>query len=400
MLCGNRPQEARMFRLRLFLAAAFLLSCVPLVAQTTGDLEGKVTDSTGAALPGVTIEARSRALQGARSVSTGFDGTYRFALLPPGDYNVTFKLEGLAPETRKNVTVSLGKDTSLDVTMKPAAMSAEIVVSAAAPVLDTSSTTLGTNLNTRTIETLPSGRNYASVVQVTPGVSSDANPGNPDQSTISVYGSSGAENAFFIDGVNTTGVEYGFQGKELNFEFIRELDVKTGGYEAEYGRSTGGIVNVVTKSGGNDFSGDAFGYYDSDSLQANAKPVVANTPTGFRRNDAGVDIGGYVVKDKLWFFGAYDRVRNGFDNVLEAGPDAGTIVTSNSRRNLGSAKLTYNVAPNQSIVFTFLQDPRVDTGAINDSNHTLLGDSSTYLGRQDFGGRDYALRYDGSFLSK
>src|SRR2546430_1491158 len=148
-----------MFHLRSFLAAALLLFCTSLLAQTTGDLEGKVVDSTGAALPGVTIEARSPALQGTRGVSTGFDGAYRFAVLPPGDYTVTFKLEGLAPETRKNVTVSLGKDTSLDVTMKAAAMSAEIVVSAAAPVLDTSSTTLGTNLNTRTIETLPTGRN-------------------------------------------------------------------------------------------------------------------------------------------------------------------------------------------------------------------------------------------------
>src|SRR6266550_7410367 len=402
MLCGNRPQEARMFRLRSFLAAALLLLCTSLLAQTTGDLEGKVTDSTGAALPGVTIEARSRALQGARSVSTGFDGTYRFALLPPGDYNVTFKLEGLAPETRKNVTVSLGKDTSLDVTMKPAAMSAEIVVSAAAPVLDTSSTTLGTNLNTRTIETLPTGRNYASIVQVTPGVTSDANPGNPSQSTISVYGSSGAENAFFIDGVNTTNVEYGFQGKELNFEFINEVDVKTGGYEAEYGRSTGGIINVVTKSGGNNFSGDAFGYYDNDSLQANAKSVVstAGTQAGFKRDDFGLDVGGYIMKDRLWFFGAFDRVDNSLDSALPSGPSAGQSVTSKSRRNLGSPKITYNLGANQSLIGTFLQDPRVDTGAINDNNHTLNGDPSTYLGRQDFGGRDYALRYEGAIASK
>src|SRR6266550_1665234 len=403
MLCGNRPQEARMFRLRLFLAAAFLLACTPLVAQTTGDLEGKVTDSTGAALPGVTIEARSRALQGTRSVSTGFDGTYRFALLPPGDYTVTFKLEGLAPETRKNVTVSLGKDTSLDVTMKPAAMSAEISVSAAAPVLDTTSTTLGTNLNTRAIETLPSGRNYASVVQVTPGVSSDANPGNPSQSTISVYGSSGAENSFFIDGVNTTNVEYGFQGKELNFEFISEVDVKTGGYEAEYGRSTGGIINVITKSGGNDFSGDLFGYQDSNSLQANRKTVVstAGSPKSFTRKDYGLDVGGFIMRDKLWFFGAYDRVDNSLDSALPKGAlHEGDIVTSKSRRNLGSAKLTYNVAANQSVIATFLQDPRADTGAINDANHTLNGDPSTYLGRQDFGGRDYALRYEGALASQ
>jgi carboxypeptidase family protein/TonB-dependent receptor-like protein len=384
-------------RLAIILA---LFTAPALFAQTTGSLSGRITDSSGVPLPGVSVEVKSPALQGTRNTVSDPLGGYRFPVLPPGEYTVTFQLDQWTTAPRKNVMVSLGKDTSLDVSMRPAA-SAEISVSAAAPVLDTNSTTLGTNLNTRTIETLPSGRNYASVVQVTPGVSSDANPSNPDQSTISVYGSSGAENSFFIDGVNTTNVEYGFQGKELNFEFISEVDVKTGGYEAEYGRSTGGIINVITKSGGNEFTGDVFGYNDSDSLQASRKSVVstAGSQQGFTRRDFGLDLGGYILRDKLWFFGAVDRVDNSLDSALPSGPNAGTIVTSKSRRNLGSGKLTFNVAPNQSLIGTFLQDPRADTGAINDANHTLNGDPSTYLGRQDFGGRDYALRYEGSFAS-
>lgn len=382
------------------LTIAFLLIAPALFAQTTGSISGKITDTSGAALPGVTVETKSPALQGVRTAMSDSSGTYRFPVLPPGEYTVTFQMDQWTSAPRKNVLVSLGKDTAVDVAMRPAA-SAEISVSAAAPVLDTSSTTLGSNLDSRAIATLPTGRNYASVVQVTPGVASDANPSNPDQSTITVYGSSGAENSFFIDGVNTTNMEYGFQGKELNFEFISEVDVKTGGYEAEYGRSTGGIINVITKSGGNDFTGDLFGYHDSDSLQASRKTVVstAGTPKGFTRSDYGLDVGGYIMKDKLWFFGAYDRVDNSLDSGLPSGPSAGTIVTSKSRRNLGSAKLTYNVAPNQSLIATFLQDPRADTGAINDANHTLNGDPSTYLGRQDFGGRDYAVRYEGSLAS-
>src|SRR6266852_4092105 len=402
MLTKNRPQEVCMPRLRSLLSLVLLLITSGLFAQTTGNLAGKIADANGGPLPGVTVEVKSPALQGIRSTNSQGDGTYRLALLPPGEYEATFHLEGLAPVARKNVTVSLGKDTTLDIVMKPAAVSAEIVVTANAPVLDTTSTTLGTNLNTRAIETLPSGRNYASIVQVAPGVSSDANPGNASQSTISVYGSSGAENSFFIDGVNTTNVEYGFQGKELNFEFISEVDVKTGGYEAEYGRSTGGIINVVTKSGGNEFTGDVFSYYDSDSAQRNSKAVVstAGTQTGFTRKDFGVDVGGFILKDRLWFFGAYDRVNNGINSLLPAGPLAGTVATSKSVRNLGSGKLTYNVGANQSLIATFLQDPRVDTGAINDASHALNGDPSSYLGRQDFGGRDYALRYEGAFRSQ
>lgn len=389
-----------MVRLRLF-GFISLLVCTSAFAQTTGNLSGKVTDSTGATLPGVTVELKSASLQGARAATTGADGIYRFAILPPGDYAVSFRLEGLAPEVRRSVTISLGKETALDVALRPA-VSAEISVTAAAPVLDTSSTTLGTNLNARTIESLPSGRNYASIAQVAPGVSSDANPTNPSLTTITVYGSSGAENAYYIDGVNTTNLEYGFQGKELNFEFISELDVKTGGYEAEYGRSTGGIINVITKSGGNQFSGDAFTYYDSDSYRANAKSVVstAGTTTGATKKDFGVDLGGYILKDKLWFFAALDRVDHSTDNSLPIGPHAGDIVVSKSRRNLGSGKLTYNLAPSHSLIATFLQDPRIDTGAINDATHTLNGDPSTFLGRQDFGGRDYALRYEGAFRSE
>src|SRR6266852_2457638 len=359
------------------LLALLLLVSTAALAQTTGSVGGRVNDSSGGAVPGVTVEAKSSAMQGTRTVVTDPTGTYHILLLPPGDYTVAFRLEGFATETRRAIPVSLDKATTLDITLKPSA-SAEITVTSQAPVLDTTSTSLGTNLNTRSIETLPTGRNYSSIAQVVPGVSTDASNNNPSQSTISVYGSSGAENAFFIDGMNTTNVEYGFQGKELNFEFIREVDVKTGGYEAEYGRSTGGIINVITKSGGNQFTGDVFGYRDSDSWQANAKSVVstAGTTAGFTRDDYGADVGGYILRDKLWFFGAYDRVRNGIDSALPAGPQAGQIVRSNSRRNLGSGKLTYNVAPSHSLVFTFLQDPRVDSGAINDNNHALNGEPS------------------------
>ncbi|MGZ8798069.1 MAG: TonB-dependent receptor, partial [Thermoanaerobaculia bacterium] len=387
---------------RALLLALLSLVTLPLFAQTSGGIVGKVTDTSGAAVPGVTVEAKSRALQGTRSAVSDTDGIYRFALLPPGEYTLVFNLSGFGPATHTGV-VALGKDATFDVTLRLASVSETMTVSAEAPVLDTASASLGTNLSQRAIETLPTGRNYSSIAQVAPGVSTDANPSNGSQSTIAVYGSSGAENAYYIDGVNTTNMEYGFQGKELNFEFISEVDVKTGGYEAEFGRSTGGIINVITKSGGNQFNGDVFGYHDSDSLQSNADTVVSTggTQVGFTRSDYGADLGGFIMRDKLWFFGAYDGVKNSLDTRLP-GDTIGSlpVSTSKSRRNLGSGKLTFNLGASQSLVGTFLQDPRVDTGAINDANHTLNGDPSTYLGRQDFGGRDYALRYDGSFSSK
>src|ERR1700694_3950449 len=383
-----------MKKLRPVLLSLLFASCAPLLTgHPPGSIVGRAADESGGVLPGVTVEAKSPALQGARVVVTDGGGRYRLTLLPPGLYTVGFTLPGFALETKSAITVGLGNESTLDVVLRPAA-TASVVVTGEAPVVDTGSTNLGANLTSRAIETLPTGRNYSSVVQVVPGTSSDADPRNQQQSTITVYGSSGAENVFYIDGINTTGVEYGFQGKELNYEFIQEINVKTGGYEAEFGRSTGAIINVITKSGSNEFHGDAFGYLDSNSLRASAKPVVSTggTVTGFRREDYGADLGGVFWKDRIWFFGAYDRVHNTTDNVFGA-----VASRSVSTRNLGSGKLTFRLSDSHSVVATAFQDPTTDTGAINDPNHSLNGDPLTYDGRQDLGGRDYALRYEGLF---
>ncbi|MGH9363306.1 MAG: carboxypeptidase regulatory-like domain-containing protein, partial [Thermoanaerobaculia bacterium] len=385
-------QLQRSFVLSLLLAAS---AAAAVSAQTTGEIVGRVTDEQGGVLPGATVEARSPALQGSRTATSDETGSYRLTLLPPGDYAMTVTLEGFATDTREGITVHLAKDTTVNAVLTPAATE-EITVLGEVPVVDTTSTNLGANLDTRAIQTLPTGRNYSSVVQIAPGVSSDAHPENTGQSSITVYGSTGAENVFYVDGVNTTGVEYGFQGKELNFEFIQAVDVKTGGYEAEFGRSTGGIINVITKSGGNEFHGDVFAYHDDDGLQTSAEEVVSTggIQEGFTREDYGIDLGGYLIKDRLWFFAAYDRVSNDTDSSLPAGPLAGQVVTSKSERDLGAAKLTWRFSENQSLIGSFFQDPRDDTGAINDAQHTLNGEPATYTGVRSFGGKDYAVRYE------
>lgn len=372
-----------------------LLIAAAVSAQTTGGILGRVTGADGGVLPGVTVEARSPNLQGSRVAVTDESGQYRLTLLPPGAYEVSFSLAGFGTESRE-LTVSLDKDFTLNLELTPS-VAEEITVTSEVPVVDVTSTTLGTSLDSRVIESLPTGRNYSSVVQITPGVSSDAHPENTSQGTITVYGSTGAENVYYIDGVNTTGAEYGFQGKELNFEFIQAIDVKTGGYEAELGRSTGGVVNVITKSGGNEFHGDVFGYWDDDSLQSSPDPIVSNIGTveGFTREDYGLGLGGFLRKDKLWFFAAYDKVAHTTESALPAGPRAGQIVDSESERDLASAKLTFRLSDNQSLIGTFFQDPRDDTGAINDAQHALNGDPLTYEGIRSFGGEDFALRYEG-----
>ncbi len=381
----------------LWLAVVVLGSASLLRAQTTGSVSGRTLGENGDALPGVTVEATGPALQGAQTAVTDSRGAYRLPVLPPGRYGISATLAGFATE-KKSVTVSLGGNSTADFQMRVSAKET-VIVAGEAPVIDTTSTTIGTNLDQHLIQTIPTDRNFASIAQVTPGINSDVDPYNPqnDSTSLSVYGSSSSENAYIIDGVDTSGVEYGKQGTVLNYEFIQEVEVKTGGYEAEYGRSTGGIINVITKSGGNEFHGEGFGYYDNDSLQANTKHVGETTQgasVGYTREDFGADLGGFILKDRLWFFGAYDRVDNTVKNDLTAGPSAGQEFDSKSTRNLASGKLTYRIGDAGSIVGSFFEDPRVDSGAINDSNHTLNGDPNTFLGRQDFGGPNYALRAD------
>jgi hypothetical protein len=376
----------------LFLGAAFA------AAQTTGDIAGRVTDEQGGALPGATVEARSPALQGTRTAVTDATGTYRLVVLPPGVYHVTATIQGFS-RIELTVPVSLAKTSSVDFRLT-AAVQESVVVSGEAPVVDTTSAATGSNFDNREIKTLPTGRNYSSVVLVAPGVTTQSSNTNTFAGTITIYGSSGLENSFILDGSDTTGVEYGAQGKNLNFEFIQEVDVKTGGYQAEFGRSTGGVINVITKSGGNEFHGDVFGYYTSDSLQANNKHPNENlygTNQGYKRYDGGLDLGGYALKDRIWFFGAYDRVKGNVLNELTSPPNEGLVVESPSVQNLLSAKLTFQITRSHSVVGSFFQDPATGTGAINDGAHTLNGDPSTFLGRQDFGGQDWAARYSGIF---
>ncbi len=247
----------------LVVAAALVLLLTPaLYAQTTrGSIEGTVVSGEGAPLPGVTVTVSSDDLiGGARVVVTDADGQFRVTNLPPADYSVDFALEGFATLHRDNVHVSINQSTTIRVSMT-GAFGEEVVVTGESALVNTTSAETGVSIDSSMFGSLATGRDYTAIARVAPGAQTDA-------SGTTFYGSTGAENAYYIDGVNTTGVELGQQGKALNFEFIEEVQVKTGGYNAEYGRNTGGIINVITKSGGNEFHGDVFGYYDSDSLQA------------------------------------------------------------------------------------------------------------------------------------
>jgi len=388
------------------LLIAFLactLAAGALMAQTTrGDIQGRVADEQGTALPGVTVAIASDALIGTQSTVTDATGLYKFLVLPPGAYSVTYSLSGFQTRSQENMAVKIGSTTRIDVVMT-SAFTDEVVVTSETPLVDTSNTTVGIDLGTEFYSDLPVGRNYTAVAAVTPGAQGDA-------SGQTFYGSSGAENAYYIDGANTTGVELGQQGTTLNFEFIDEVQVKTGSYSAEYGRATGSVINVITKSGGNEFHGDVFGYYDSPSTQADLKGAAADGPVtatsvrkDFTRSDFGADLGGYIVKDRLWFFAAYDRVDNenqqevtkDFSAVIDGAPGAGDEFTATTDSDLYAGKLTWRMAANHSLSGSFFADPTTTDGIL--PGVSFAATPLHFVGATETGGNNWSINYDGIF---
>src|SRR5437764_9737205 len=296
----------KQFRFALLLALSVLLAAGSAFAQTptTGAIVGTVAQA-GTPLPGVTVEVKSAALQGVRNEVTDAKGQFRFSLLPPGDYTLTTTLSGFNTVTQKNIAVQLSRTVTLDVAMSPQ-VSEQITVTGAAPVVDVTSAATGTNVTSETMATLPIARNFTAVAQVAPGTNSDA-------TGTTFYGSTGAENQYIIDGLNTTQIRSGTEGKTLNFDFVQEVEVKTGGMPAEYGRMTGGVINAITKSGGNEFSGGVFAFDQPRGLRADNATLTqrpftqGSTIDDKSQADYGADLGGYFIKDRLWVFGAYNR---------------------------------------------------------------------------------------------
>src|SRR6266542_4215232 len=358
-----------------------LLLCGAAVAQTTGRIEGVARGESAAALPGVTVEVTGVRLQGVRNTVTDSAGRYRFPELPPGPYRVRATLTAFLPE-EKSVTLALDEALSLDFELK-LAVSESVNVAGEVGLVDVSSTTTGTTYTDKVVEKL------------------------------TVDGTTSAENQWIIDGINTTNVLTGVQGKALNTEFVEEVEVKIGGYQADYGRALGGIINIITKSGGNAFHGDAFAYYDSEATRARQGSTnVTSTSakiTPDRRWDYGVDIGGYFVKDRLWFFAAYDRVETpGTASRYQDFKDRfGVVVVPSSFQvprdqtdQLWSGKLTWNIAAGSTLVATAFSDPTEISGAaqVGTSSARVGGqiqspDPGTWESRREIGGTDYGLRF-------
>lgn len=277
----------------------------PVAAQsiTAGAIQGQVKDkTTGEPLAGVTVIVSSPSLAQTQSALTDDKGAYKVSDLAPGDYVVTFYY-GERTVQHSSVHVGIGKSVPVFQTIDQTGASGEVVhITATAPTIDPTSTTQGITIDTNYLKNIPiSGRTFEDALGAAAGSQNDG-------TGTSFSGSSSLENQYFVDGVNTTGLSFGTVGTPVLNEFIEEIEVITGGYNAEFGRATGGVVNVVTKSGTNQFKGSIFGHYQPGFFTAaaqgspvNAASIDAVANTAYDAN-IGFEIGGPIIKNKLWFF--------------------------------------------------------------------------------------------------
>ena len=309
--------------------AALLVAATGLVAQeTTGTVSGRIIDPQGLAVPGVTVTATGA--QGAKTAVTDSEGRYTIPFLTPGTYTLRAEIQGFTPVERTGIQVRLGQAFEIPLTMELGGIQETIQVTGTATVIDATSTTIGSNLDSATLSRLPVGRRFSDTLYLAPGVSSSGTAGSANPS---VSGSSGLENQYVVDGVNITNggygalgsysIVFGSLGNGTPFDFMQEVQVKTGGYEAEFGQATGGVINVVTKSGSNDLRGSAFAYARPSGTEANyttAQSVNGTVNTvGTQLNDAGATIGAPIVRDHLFVFGAIDPQWE--NRTLAAPPD-------------------------------------------------------------------------------
>ncbi len=275
-------------------------------SATVGSLRGILKDkSTGEPAIGATVVATSPALVGEQVVITDETGQYFINSLPPGTYTLTIYYNN-QPFSRPNVLIQLGKEAVVNVTVDSAVKAGKegpgevIQLEGTAPIIDQGSTKTGFTITDDYTRNIPTGRTFGGVLGSAAGTQGD-------QFGTSIAGATSAENVFVVEGINTTDTGFGGQSTNLPNEFISETEVITGGYNAEFGRATGGIVNVITKQGSNEFRGSVFGYFTPGALVADAKTIDregsaidSKSDLAFRY-DVGAEVGGPIIKDKLWF---------------------------------------------------------------------------------------------------
>src|SRR5882672_9374098 len=348
------------------------ISAFPQSQATTGNIEGRVTDPNGAAVPTVTITATNQETGLTKSTNADESGNYRIIFLPPGKYRVTTSgAQGFSGADFSNVTVTVGGKTPLDIQLKVGGTTTMVDVAAEGQIVETTRTSVSSTVNERAIQNLPvNGRNFLDFATLTPGVVRDPTRAGD----LAVGGQKGTFNSLQVDGADNNntffGQSFGRTGTRPPYQFseesVQEFQVNQNGFSAEFGRAGGAVINVVTKSGTNQWHGSAFEYFRDESLNSNTPILTARKAKRpkLQINQFGGTIGGPIKKDRAFFFAAFDGQRSTIPNIVDA---PNFFAQTAAIQTLLAPKMgTYNVGRDQN-VYMFKTDIR-----LNSANQLVL----------------------------
>lgn len=349
----------------LMLAAMLLVAPTSVWAQAdTGVIDGRVFDQSKAAMPGVTLTARNPATGFSRSAVSGATGTYRIEFLKPGTYEVTAELQGFATMVFKGVVVQIGSSVAVDFTMQVGALSESVNVSGETPLVQTTRSDVGQVINSSMVSNMPlSGRRFQDLSLLVPGTrpSNYYDPTKTEVGGISYGGATGRSVNITVDGGdNNDGVVRGLL-QQMSADAIQEYKVTTGRYSAEFGRSTGGVVSVVTKSGTNDLRGSAFGFFRDASLNSETY-FEKQAETGkqpFSQQQLGGTVGGPFAKNRAFYFGSYEyNRRQDYKTVYTNGvlPAEEGAQLAPFRNHLILARTDFRLGDNQQILVRYSRE--------------------------------------------
>ncbi len=308
---------------------------------TSADLNGVVYDQSKAALPGVTLTVTNADTGLVRTAVTSGDGRYAVLALPPGMYKLRVELQGFSPQTREGIQLALGSAVDVGFTLALAGAQEQVNVVAEAPLVDIQKTAVATVVSQQQIESLPiNGRNFISFSVITPGVTTDRTPqqGASATSGLTFAGQRARSNNITVDGVDNNDSAVGAVRATFSQEAVREFQVLTNSYSAEFGKASGGVVNIVTKSGTNRLAGNLFGYFRDEALNGKehfekfdpAGNAIDRNKASYGQTQFGFTLGGPIRQDKSFYFLSFERLdvdTNNFvtiddRNVVMLGPTA------------------------------------------------------------------------------
>ena len=359
---NRRTTSAIRLAVALLLALAWGLSLLPAAqAQATGgNLIGRVQDKNGGPLPGVTVTATQKDTGLTRSTVSESDGSYRLPSLPAGKYTITAELNGYATVTVETVTVNVASQRELNIDLSQATVAETINVVAEAPLVQTTPA-VGAVIDQKQLENLPlNGRQFANLAILAPGTSLNYNsdPTKPGQLTVALNGGIGRNVNYLVDGGDNMDDTIGGALQNFNLESVQEFNIQTQQYKAEYGRSTGGVLTVVTKTGTNQLSGSAWGFFRRDSLNSvsHSEELAGGDKNPYDRKQYGASLGGPIIKDRMHFFATYEKTDRKTEYVINTDPGNGQPVFPNLQGasvqipfedDLITAKITDNLSPKQ-----------------------------------------------------